>query len=74
MTPRTLTTTGKDGFRHIEKMKRRAQEQADRDDAPMAVVQYDDLVFVRPLGRAQHLCEKHPSAKILHECVPAVPS
>lgn len=70
MTPRTLTATGKHGFRHVEKMKQRAQAQADRDGAAMAVVVYDGLVFIRPLARAQHLCEKHPDAEIVAECGP----
>ena len=70
MTPRTLPCS----FKTTEKQRRRAQEQADRDDAPMAVVLYDDLVFVRPLARALQLVWKHPEAKILHKCFPVAKS
>lgn len=70
MTPRTLTATGKDAFRHVEKMKRRAQAQADRDQAEFAVIRHDGLVFVRPLVRARRLAEKHREAEILAVCRP----
>lgn len=61
MSPRTLPTNHKS----LRKMKNRAQEQADRDKATFAVVEYQELVFIRPIVRAQHLCEKHPDAKIV---------
>ncbi len=70
MTPRTLNATGKHGFRHIEKMKQRAQDQADRDGAAMAVVEYEGLVFVRPLTRALRLCDKHRDARIVETLRP----
>lgn len=66
MSPRTLPANHK----AIRKQKRRAQEQADRDKAPMAVVQLDGVVFVRPLGRALHCCEKHKDAQMLGEFYP----
>ena len=68
MIPRTLPAS----FRATEKQHRRAQEQADRDGAPMAVVSYQELVFVRPLVRAMGLCTKHPTATIEAECFPGV--
>jgi len=70
MTPRTLPAS----YKATEKQQRRAQEQADRDGAPMAVVRYDGLVFVRPLVRAMGLCAKHPTASIVAECFPGDPS
>lgn len=66
MSPRTLPNSHKS----IRKMKHRAQEQADRDQATFAVVEYQDLVFIRPDARARHLCEKHPDARILTTCSP----
>jgi hypothetical protein len=70
MSPRTLTAAGKHGFRHLEKMRARGQEQADRDGAPMAVVVYDGLVFIRPLARALRLVDKHGDAEIIAELRP----
>jgi len=70
MSPRTLPRS----FKATQKQRRRAQEQADRDGAPMAVVAYDDLVFVRPLVRALALRAKHPTAQIVHECFPGAAS
>ena len=74
MSPRTLTATGKHGFRHLEKMRDRAAEQAERDGAAMAVVVYEGVVFVRPLARAQRLCDKHGEARIVAELAPDVAS
>jgi hypothetical protein len=72
MSPRTLSANGKDGFKHVAKMKRRAAEQADRDGAPMAVVSYQGNVFIRPLPRALRLLEKHrrEGAKIVARFMP----
>ena len=66
MTPRTLPAS----YKSLKKQQRRAQQQADRDHTPMAVVRYDDLVFVRPLAKALSLCVKHPAASIVAECFP----
>jgi len=67
MSPRTLPANHK----AIRKQTRRAQEQADRDGAPMGVVQMDGLVFVRPLQRAQHCVQKHRDAQLLYELYPS---
>ena len=72
MSPRTLTAN----FRGIEKMKHKAQEQANRDASPFAVVQHivggKVVVFIRPLGRALHMVEKHRQAEIVAELFPEV--
>lgn len=70
MTPRTLPAS----YKSSEKQRHRAQEQADRDDTPMAVVSYEGRVFVRPLVRAMGLCAKHPAAVIEAECFPGAES
>jgi len=70
VSPRTLPAS----YEATRKQHRRAHKQADRDNTPMAVVRYDNLVFVRPLAKAMSLCVKHPEAKILHECFPGDPS
>ena len=46
-------------FRKLEKAKREAQEQANRDHAPFCVVQFGDVVYVRRPSRARNLCLKH---------------
>ena len=46
-------------YRRIEKVKRQAQAQADRDKAPFCIVRFGDLLYVRSPARARNLCVKH---------------
>ena len=52
------------GFRGTEKARRHASEQAERDRSPMALVEFEGKVIIRPLVRAQRMLLKHRNARI----------
>ena len=67
MSPRSLPAN----FKGQAKATRKAQEQADRDNATMAVMRFGDVVYIRPIVRAEHCVAKHPAeSEIVAICEP----
>ncbi len=58
-------------FRKLEKVRREAQEQANRDHASLCVVHYRGSLYIRRPSRARNLVQKHPDeASILARVEP----
>ena len=64
MSPRTHQS------RIVAKLTAQAQEQATRDNEPMAVVKIGDSYVVKPLRKALSICTKHDDAMNVQTCWP----
>jgi hypothetical protein len=52
-------------FRKLEKVRRDAQRQAERDQAQLCIVLYNDSLYIRRPSRARNLSRKHPGEAII---------